>query len=87
MKTIQFETDAANLNELHEQISLALGFPDYYGYNLDALYDCLSSDVELPIKFIWKHVQESAHIAGLEDVLDVFRDYAHEEPDFHFEEH
>jgi hypothetical protein len=28
--------------DLHEGISQALGFPDYYGRNLDALSDCLS---------------------------------------------
>ena len=27
---------------LHSQIAEALGFPSYYGANLDALYDCLT---------------------------------------------
>ena len=28
--------------ELHRKIALVLSFPDWYGYNLDALYDCLT---------------------------------------------
>ncbi|MBQ1848301.1 MAG: barstar family protein [Clostridia bacterium] len=28
--------------EAHEYIAQKLGFPDYYGKNLDALYDCLT---------------------------------------------
>ena len=28
--------------ELHEKISSALDFPEWYGKNLDALYDCLT---------------------------------------------
>lgn len=32
---------------LHTAIAQALAFPDWYGMNLDALYDCLT-DVETP---------------------------------------
>ncbi len=28
--------------ELHEKIAAALDFPEWYGKNLDALYDCLT---------------------------------------------
>ena len=37
---------------LHKYLQRAFGFPDYYGRNLDALYDCLTDlheDVELEI--------------------------------------
>ncbi len=38
--------------ELHEKIASALDFPEYYGKNLDALYDCLTdmadeADIEI----------------------------------------
>ena len=32
-------TDMASL---HSLVALSLGFPSYYGNNLDALYDCLT---------------------------------------------
>lgn len=31
-----------NLAQLHESIKQQLGFPGWYGGNLDALYDCLT---------------------------------------------
>lgn len=29
--------------QLHEKLKTQLQFPDYYGYTLDALFDCLTS--------------------------------------------
>lgn len=34
-------TDIHSPQELHRAIAGALSFPDWYGHNLDALYDCL----------------------------------------------
>ncbi|MBO4831908.1 MAG: barstar family protein [Oscillospiraceae bacterium] len=30
----------------HERLAEAFGFPSYYGFNLDALYDCLTDPCE-----------------------------------------
>ncbi len=38
----------------HEALFLALEFPEYYGRNLDALYDCLSTLSE-PTHLVLKH--------------------------------
>lgn len=55
-------TDKASF---HDEISAALSFPDYYGRNLDALYDCLAelSDRHLVLE----------HFSSLENTLG---DYA-----------
>jgi RNAse (barnase) inhibitor barstar len=42
------ETEA----ELHTLLAAALTFPDYYGANLDALWDCLS-DLDRPTVLLW----------------------------------
>lgn len=39
--------------QIHEYIAEKLSFPDYYGKNLDALYDCLTDiceDTQITIK-------------------------------------
>lgn len=38
--------------DAHRALKEALGFPDYYGHNLDALHDCLTDlyDVQLIIE-------------------------------------
>lgn len=38
--------------EMHDALAAALGFPDYYGRNLDALADCLS-DVPAGTVLLW----------------------------------
>ena len=32
--------------EVHDHLARELGFPEYYGHNLDALYDCLGDIFE-----------------------------------------
>lgn len=46
--------------ELHAAIAEKLGFPDYYGNNLDALYDCLTDiSEETEIRVInFHHLEE-----------------------------
>lgn len=69
---------------LHSYLKEALGFPFYYGANLDALHDELSSEV-LPTRIT---VQYPAHPSGqmesyLPRLLRVFRDCAQE--NYHLE--
>ena len=41
---------AVGMEEIHERLAKSLRFPDYYGRNLDAIYDCMTE------------VQEDVHI-------------------------
>lgn len=40
-------------SDFHRVMSELLNFGPYYGNNLDALWDRLSTDVERPVKIIW----------------------------------
>jgi ribonuclease inhibitor len=53
--------------EIHAVIWKELDFPDYYGCNLDALWDCLRDMIGDPI-----HIE----IIGLEVIERKFGDYA-----------
>lgn len=54
----------------HDYLKEVLNFPDYYGKNLDALYDCLT-EISCEIELINSEEVE-------EDILDTFYDAASE---------
>jgi len=43
----------------HREVAAVLGFPSYYGANLDALWDCLS-DLDAPTALVWQGWSELA---------------------------
>jgi ribonuclease inhibitor len=85
MREIVFDSlHVESIGELHRELSRRLGFPGHYGMNLDALYDCLSGEIPLPLRIIWKNYHLTRRKVGrdAEKVLKVMRDFAKEEPDF-----
>lgn len=83
-KVIIDSTHINTLEELHTLIAEKLNFPDYYGKNNDALYDCLTGDIELPLTVIWNnyYVTKEKLPDEIEDVYLVFQQVAKEESDF-----
>lgn len=41
-----------------------LGLPEYYGKNLDALWDCLTGWIDLPLTIEWRDFEESKRLMG-----------------------
>ena len=71
--------DAANMTEknaAHDYLKKALALPDYYGSNLDALYDCLTELGVTEIQFV------NLDAAGgyFAKVLSVFQEAQEENP-------
>lgn len=60
----------------HEYLMEVLNFPDYYGKNLDALYDCLC-EIECEIVLINSDEVD-------DDILDTFKDAADENDSLEF---
>ena len=67
--------------ELHRLLARELPLPEWYGHNLDALYDCLT-ELEAPVRLIVRHWDPSAPFAaGFESV---FADAQAENSDFSY---
>jgi ribonuclease inhibitor len=62
---------------VHDYLMEALDLPDYYGKNLDALYDCLT-EMECEIELINADEVDN-------DILDTFQDAARENDFLKFE--
>lgn len=45
--------------DFHREISDLLDMGPYYGRNLDALWDRLSTDIERPVTLVWQSADES----------------------------
>ena len=70
--------------QLHDQLSMELGFPAWYGSNLDALYDCLT-DLG-PFRMVLSHREAMAETDFGRRLWAVLRDAAAENPYLELEE-
>lgn len=70
-------------SDFHVGIAAALAFPDYYGGNLDALWDCLT-DLAEPTVLLWDGWGPLAHAEPdrFPRILRVLHDRAVEVPPF-----
>lgn len=65
MKTIILNgLDIISMSEIHNIFSEELDFPEYYGRNLDALYDCLS-DVTEEVEIVIEEREELSENLGI----------------------
>ena len=72
--------------QAHLYLAEVLDFPDYYGKNLDALYDCLTEIGECTIVLEREDILRESEGYGAK-VLKVFREAAHTNPALKLETH
>lgn len=71
--------DFAGINslwKLHEYFKKVFQLPDYYGNNMDALWDCLHCSFEFPTTIVLKNIEKilSEMREAVEIMLELFRD-------------
>ena len=47
------QSDASHYPTIHHWLAHELQLPQYYGHNLDALWDCLSGELAMPLHISW----------------------------------
>ena len=74
--------------DFHHAMSESLGFCPYYGKNLDALWDYLSSDVERPVKIIWLDSESSKKSLGkcFDKIIHIFEKTKQQDLKFNWDE-
>ena len=73
-----------NLQEFYDEMVRTLPFPDYFGRNLDALWDVLMTDIEGPVALIWEDSAASKKSMGkaFDKVSALLRDVEKGREDF-----
>ncbi len=86
MKKIDLDMNIPHSRQqIHEYLKVKLDLPDYYGANLDALYDCLTTITEptaVGVTYQFPPYESEDHdlIAYLEKIKMVFRDAEDDNP-------
>lgn len=80
--TIDF-TNVQSYLEMHFAIRNALDFPDYYGCNWDAFWDCLTNMLGRPIHIvvIGLDVIERKFGNAARNLVEIFKEFKHCEDD------
>lgn len=65
--------------EMHKVIKDALDFPDYYGQNWDAFWDCLTDMVGDPINIEIRGLEviERKFNGAVETLINILKDFKH----------
>jgi ribonuclease inhibitor len=73
-----------SLDEFYGEIAKRLRFPDYFGRNLDALWDVLTTDVKGPVELAWEDSEASKKSMGkdFQKVAALLKDVEKEREDF-----
>ena len=61
--------------DLHDFFAKSFSLPDWYGRNLDALWDVLTGMVDMPLTIIWRNSEISKQrLANYEKFVSLLKD-------------
>lgn len=67
--------------DFYSQFAQQFSLPNWFGHNLDALWDMVSAEIELPVTITFSHMTSNQRIefAGIIDVMNDAQDMWEEE--------
>jgi len=78
-----------SLDIFYDEVARQLALPAYFGRNLDALWDVLTTDIAGPVEVVWEHAAASRQAMGedFDRVADLLKQVARKRDDFqvHFQ--
>jgi ribonuclease inhibitor len=88
---MRIEIDGRTINsehDFHRAVVEKMDVGPYYGHNLDALWDRLSTDVERPVLLIWLHAEASKQNLGedFDRIVTVLRRVEEQDANFGWED-
>jgi len=83
MRTVLINfSECTSKTEFHNEIKNSLNLPDWYGANLDALWDILTGMIELPtqitIEYLPKEAPSKETLTAFRRIVDTFIDASKE---------
>ena len=75
-----------SLEQFYQALDDRISLPEYFGRNLDALWDYLSTDLARPLNIQWKHSEISQFYMGdqFSKLIELFNDLKQDRKDFHY---
>lgn len=78
-------SDIHSERDVHDRLAAELDFGPFYGRNLAALWDRLSTDVPRPVRIVWTDAAVSRERLGPElfgQIVQLFEDVRRQDADF-----
>ncbi|EJD6538309.1 barstar family protein [Providencia rettgeri] len=73
-KNVSFDFRHINtFDDFYHQFAQQFSLPDWFGYNLDALWDMVSAGIELPVTITFSHMTSEQRIQ-FSDIINVMND-------------
>ncbi|GGD81841.1 barstar family protein [Paenibacillus nasutitermitis] len=77
------QSEADQYRNVHEWLRQELDLPEWYGENLDALWDCVTGHLPKPMTIRW--IADSRHESSYSAIVEVFREAADQDDEISFE--
>ncbi len=77
------QSEADRCEDVHEWLQEELGLPEWYGRNLDALWDCVTGYLPKPLQIRW--YVDSEREERYSAIIELFQEAADEDEEIGFE--